>query len=196
MPPVEGTTYRTCTGVGVGCPRLLPPAQCVKHAGAVCAQTSPSARAVRMAPEADPRAGDTHGPGDGCFVCCDVNAGLVQECSHPHDTPARALQRPQPDRRETSLRAADGVYHAVSPTRSGELARTLPQPRTQLPHRAQNPCIHCHPPPDSARLSQTPQQTARAWGVCLRTNEAHWTGSGRRRRTAATCLFEARPSDG
>ena len=107
-----------------------------------------------MAPEADPCAGDTYGPGDTCVVCSDMNVGLAQECSHPHDTPARAPQRPQPDRRETPLRAAGGVYHAASPTRSGELARTIPQPRIQLPHtESKNPCTHCQPAsPDSARV--------------------------------------------
>ena len=163
-------------------PGVLPPAQCARTTraprsgrctpvwvvriapGCVRCAKHPSARAVRMAPEADPCAGGTHGPGDTCVVCCDMNVGLAQECSRPHDTPARAPQRPQPDRRETPLRAAGGGYHAASPTRSGELARHyLAQPRTQLPHREQK---SLHPLPTRLpRLSQSPQQTARAWGV-------------------------------
>ena len=172
----------SCAGVASVAPGVLPPAQCacstraprsgrctpvwaVRIApGCVRWAKHPSARAVRMAPEADPCAGGTHGPGDTCVVCCDMNVGLAQECSHPHDTPARAPQRPQPDRRETPLRAAGGVYHAASPTRSGELARTIPQPRIQLPHtESKNPCTHCQPAsPDSARVpNRLPERMGR-----------------------------------
>ena len=162
----------SCAGVASVAPGVLPPAQCacstraprsgrctpvwaVRIApGCVRWAKHPSARAVRMAPEADPCAGGTHGPGDTCVVCCDMNVGLAQECSHPHDTPARAPQRPQPDRRETPLRAAGGVYHAASPTRSGELARTLPLSHAHSYHTETQKSLHhiANPPqaqPDS-----------------------------------------------
>ena len=113
-----------------------------------------------MAPEADPCAGDTHGPGDTCVVCCDMivwawRRNAPWPCSHSHDTPARAPTAPTARRAGDSLARSRRCVSCCEPDAVwGARAHYPSATHTATTHREQK---SLHPLPtrllaDSARV--------------------------------------------
>ena len=187
--------------MGVSCPRCRP-----RHASARrrCGRYTP-ARVIRMAPGCVGTlcAGVTHGPGGrslcgryawprGCCNCvyllCGTCAVLalhktphcptVQAVSQTH-APADCSGRPPC--------AQTALYQGRARRGLGGL-RTAYSYTSAPPDRNQ---IHTLQTSSQKSNAQADHRQTRTSG-----GQAHWDQIGRRRRTAATCLSEARPSDG
>ena len=200
MPPVA--LYRpqnvSLAGVGVGCPRCRP-----RHASARrrCGRYTP-ARALRMAPGCAGTlcAGVTHGPGGrslrgryawprGCCNCvyllCGTCAVLALHKT-PHCPTAQAVSQTHAPANCSGRPpcAQTALYQGWDSTRSGGLAHSI-----QLHKCTARPQPDTHPAGFQPEIHRPPGSQA-----------DQDTGSldriGRRRRAAATCLSEARPSDG
>ena len=209
----------TVAGAGVVAPGSLRPPKCEPRRSGRRLPPVPSPARISASPvwALHSCAGVTHGPGMCGHPLRGRDAwprrkiparaprmapGILQMCVSAmchgalwalalHKTPPLCLQRKQSVRRTPQpVAAGDHLARRPSCVRIGLDAVWVARAQHTVTRSAPPNRIQIHNPQTSSQKFTGPQDHRRT------RIQAHWDRIGRRRRTAATCLSEARPSDG